>query len=103
MTKQELIQQKLDIERQLEKIEVEEKSEKKKKNKLYLDELRKNKELILSLVKHGRTSCSDENPINGYGTSDYGARCTKCHLIEILDEEWEDRFSVTFDVYIDKV
>ena len=52
--------------------------------------LKEQKDLILSLIDHSRSSCSDDNVCNGYGSADYGARCTKCHLIEIFDQEWDD-------------
>jgi dsDNA-binding SOS-regulon protein len=52
-----------------------------------IQHLRENKDVVLSLVKHSRSSCSDKNVSNGYGSAEYGARCSKCHLIEILDED----------------
>lgn len=57
------------------------------------------KEMILSLMKHDRTSCSDEFPRNGY--SDYGGkyRCRKCMLMEILNGEHGGRFD--FDISVD--
>lgn len=72
-------------------------------NKIKLNELRKNKDFILSLFDHSRTSCSDENPNNGY-ISDAGyARCDKCFLIEILNDEFENSFEVSFHMDITKV
>ena len=47
----------------------------------------KNKGVLLDLLEHGRSSCSDENPANGYMTRDYPhPRCNKCALIEL--NEW---------------
>ena len=66
--------------------------------------LKEQKDLILSLIDHSRSSCSDDNVCNGYGSADYGARCTKCHLIELFDQEWNDgEFEVDFDVTITKI
>ena len=67
----------------------------------HIQYLRENKEIILSLIDHSRTSCSDDNCCNGYIISDGFARCNKCFLIEILNGEWGDGdFEVTFDVNI---
>ena len=71
-------------------------------NKIKLDNLRENKDLILLLFKHSRTSCSDTNISNGY-VSDRGARCSKCHLIEILDGWWGNEFDVNFEISISKI
>jgi len=72
--------------------------------KVKIEKLREQKDLILSLIDHSRTSCSDSNVCNGYGSADYGARCTKCHLIEIFDQEWSDgEFEVDFNVTITKI
>ena len=97
-----------ELSEQLEKehqIRKEEKTNKlKDKAKVKIEKLREQKELVLSLINHGRTSCSDSNVCNGYGSADYGARCTKCHLIEIFDQEWLDGdFEVDFNVRITKV
>lgn len=46
------------------------------------------KQFLLSLIEHDRTSCSDEHVYNGrYSRSDGGWRCRKCMLIEILNGE----------------
>lgn len=83
---------------ELRKIEIQERKE---KNSVSLDYLRDNKKLILSLFHHSGTSCSDENPINGYS---YGyTRCKKCHLIEILDGDWGNEFEVDFDINITEI
>ena len=72
--------------------------------KVKIEKLREQKDLILSLIDHSKTSCSDSNVCNGYGSADYGARCTKCHLIEIFDQEWSDgEFEVDFNVTITKI
>jgi hypothetical protein len=60
---------------------------------------------ILSLIEHNRTSCSDTNVCNGYGSADYGARCNKCHLIEIMNEHsyGVHNFEVSIEVNITKI
>ena len=66
--------------------------------------LREHRDVILGLLHHNRSSCSDENPINGYSSSAGYARCNKCHLIEILDGYYCDGdFEVSFNVNISKV
>ena len=66
--------------------------------------LRNNRDLVLSLIDHSRTSCSDDNPINGYDSDRGYARCDKCHLIEILDGQYDDGdFNVSFNVNISRV
>lgn len=57
-----------------------------------------NKELLLSLMDHGRTSCSDESPTNGYAHNGY-YRCYKCALIltdghDLGDVEMELGFTI---------
>jgi len=51
---------------------------------------------LLALVPHGRTSCSDENPLNGMGTYSWGgARCDRCALLEIKEAGyWFEGFSM---------
>lgn len=65
-----------------------------------IQDLRDNADIILPLIDRDRTSCSDTDVANGYGSADYGARCAKCHLIEILNGEWGDRFDVKLTVDI---
>lgn len=50
---------------------------------------------------HGRTSCSDDNPANGWGSNGEGSapRCTRCALLETLegramDEGFELRIAI---------
>lgn len=43
----------------------------------------RNRDVLLELVPHGRTSCSDSNPINGLDSSEHGPRCTRCALLEL--------------------
>lgn len=63
--------------------------------------LRDNKDIILPLLKHNRTSCNDKNPCNGFDSYKGYARCDKCFLIGILNGEYEDgEFDVDFSVNI---
>ena len=66
--------------------------------KQHIEIIKKYKDVILSLIEHERSSCSDENHCNGYGSRDSGARCNKCHLIEILEGWYGNRFDVKLDV-----
>lgn len=51
------------------------------------------KEFLLSLIEHDRTSCSDTNVSNGlYSSRDGGWRCRKCMLIEVLNGEHGGEF-----------
>lgn len=86
-----------------EKIHQEELAIKKQEVAKHIQKLRESKETIIALTNHDRTSCNDRNYNNGYGSADYGARCQKCHLIEILNGEHEDgEFEVSFDIHIVK-
>ena len=52
------------------------------KNMLFLSR----RAVLLQLMEHGRTSCSDENPINGNlnpGSGRTAPRCYKCALINL--------------------
>lgn len=54
------------------------------------------KQFLLSLIEHDRTSCSDTYIENGrYSRSDGGWRCRKCMLIEILNGEHGGDFDFT--------
>jgi hypothetical protein len=60
---------------------------------------------ILDLIEHTRTYCSDSNPGNGYDSSKGYTRCTKCQLIEIIEdhENGFNEFMVNLDVTISKI
>lgn len=91
------------IKEEKEKIRQNELAEKKKTIAKHIQYLRKNKNIILSLLDHSKTSCSDDNCYNGYSISDGYARCKKCFLIEILNGEYgEGDFEITFDVDISR-
>lgn len=67
-----------------------------------IETLRKNKDFLLSMLDHDRTSCSDTHVSNGWvGTK---SRCKKCHLIQILNHEFTDGdFDVDFEIHINIV
>lgn len=73
-------------------------SERRARNLLKIRELKKHPE-TLKAMQHDRTSCSDRNPCNGWDGE--RARCVKCHLMEILEEE-DDRFEVSLSADIHK-
>ena len=68
-----------------------------------LEKLVENKDFVLSLVQHSRTSCSDSDPCNGIVESTGSYRCPRCALIEILNGCFKDEYAVDFDVTITKV
>lgn len=105
MNKEQLLKQKQELDNQIAEIEENEYKQKIENNKIRLNKLRENKEFILSLFEHQRASCSDDYVSNGYGSASYGARCSKCHLIEILNSEWDNEFEfeVDFDIAITKI
>jgi len=104
MSAQELQELSEQLEKQKQILKDEKLNKRKNIAKTKIMKLREQKDLILSLIDHSRTSCSDSNVCNGYGSADYGARCTKCHLIEIFDKEWDDGdWEIDFDVTITKV
>lgn len=47
-----------------------------------VQELKEKAPALLTFVKHGRTSCDDENAQNAYAKSGQ-ARCTRCALLEL--------------------
>lgn len=102
--RKELNSQLAEIEREEELIRQEELKQRKQEAAAFLEKIRENKDFILSLFEHDRTSCSDNHIANGY-MSDYGyARCSKCFLTELLNGEWgDDRFEIIFNVSIDEI
>jgi len=72
-------------------------------NSRVLKELAKHSDLILPLMEHERSSCSDENPCNGIDHDTHLYRCAKCALIHLLaDASWTSRceYEVVFKVEI---
>jgi hypothetical protein len=50
------------------------------------------KKITLDMVdvlapEHYRTSCSDDDIVNGFNSSEYGARCTRCALLEVVHDQ----------------
>lgn len=91
------------IEQRKQEIKEEELNRRREIAKMKLDKLREHKDLLLEIIEHNRTSCSDNNVCNGWGSSEYGARCPKCHLIELLNNEWDNDFEVDIKVEIFKI
>jgi hypothetical protein len=102
-TEQELVKENVELNKRIKEIQEKRIQMEIALNKIQLDKLREHKGLILNLIEHDRTSCSDENPSNGYGSADYVARCDKCHLIEILNSDWNNEFSVDFNISISRI
>ena len=96
-----------DLKRQKEELEAQikavEEEEQRAKEKAVLDKIKaitpEKKEMILGLMEHDRTSCSDENPCNGYSYYNNRYRCRKCMLMEILNGEHGGRFD--FDIVVE--
>jgi endonuclease III len=57
--------------------------------------LMQHRDALLALVPHGRTSCSDEKPVNGFSYYGQTPRCTRCALLE-LSEFTADNYDVQF-------
>lgn len=99
------------IKKEKEEIRQQKISDKRKEVAKKIRYIRDNKDVILPLLKHSRTSCSDEHPCNGcYDYSKGYARCNKCWLMEIIDDEWYDEndgenvdFDVEFEVEFHRV
>ena len=99
-----LRKKKADIEAQLREAEEKELQEKQDAVSAKIDALsEEQKEFILSLMEHDRTSCSDTHPGNGFCYSDERWRCRKCMLMEIFNHEHGGCFDFHFTVEIDKV
>jgi hypothetical protein len=103
LSKEELDKLKLEIMKRENELKEEENNKKRYKAKLIAQSLINSN--ILNLIDHSRTSCSDENPSNGYESDRGYARCTKCHLMEILDdhEDGINDFLVSIDFSFDKI
>jgi hypothetical protein len=58
-----------------------------------------NREALLELIPHARTSCSDIKIINGIGSATHGARCSRCALLELNEFDFTNldfELSLTF-------
>lgn len=86
-----LVERKKQLLEELKRIEEEEQKEKDKARFDHLVAILDAGPYIIPLLKHERTSCSDEFPDNGYTTSGRGGhvRCRKCAFMEAY-QEWTD-------------
>lgn len=58
-----------------------------------------NIDALIYLTPHSRTSCSDENPINGIGSASYGARCNRCLLLGVKEQGcWPEGYNITIQI-----
>lgn len=57
---------------------------------------------LLSLIRHSCSSCSDDNPCNGYSYYKENYRCEKCMAIEFFNGEHDD-FIPSFDITFLKI
>ena len=104
MNKSELDALNKQIEERLKKIKQEELRKRGAVAASNVQELRQHKDMLIKLIKHDRTSCSDTKISNGWHSASYGARCNKCLLIEILNCEWDDEmFEVDISVNITEI
>jgi len=67
-----------------------------RQNKTKIDFLKKNLG-FLDLINHCRTSCSNDRINNGFNEDNGYARCNKCHIMEILEDE-DDSWNITIDM-----
>lgn len=100
----ELKRQREEIEAQITKIEEDERRVRENKVIKKIENMTpEKKKILLSLVKHDRTSCSDEHPCNGYSYMTNKYRCRKCMLMEILNGEHGGVFDFDISVEISEV
>ena len=106
MSKTELESLQKQIDEQKQKIKDEELNQRRQEAKKKIDKLRENKDVLLEVIEHTRTSCSDNNVCNGYGGNSYDtryARCTKCQLIDILNDDWSNSWEIDIEVSITRI
>lgn len=102
--KEKLDKQQADLEKQIEAIRKETIRERMQRVSSKLADMTdEKKKLILSLMEHDRTSCSDESPCNGYSEYEDHFRCTKCMLMEIFNGEWGGQFDFKITAEIEDV
>ncbi len=76
------------IETELKSIKEEQEALREEKLNAKIAYIREHADVILPLLEHDRTSCSDTNVDNGFGSrGDNGYRCAKCALIELIQHE----------------
>ena len=56
------------------------------------------KKLLAVFTKHDRTSCTDQDRINQYANSAGWVSCTRCWLLQAVDENWIPE-GVEFELY----
>lgn len=61
------------------------------------------KEYILSLVEHERSSCTGHCSYNGWSEERHRFYCKKCMLEEIFSGEHYGRFKFSLDVVIEEI
>ena len=66
--------------------------------------LRQNKDFLLKILprRHDRSSCSDDNLYNAYMEGKY-PRCTRCVLLDILNNNSLEAYKIEFDVKIEEI
>lgn len=72
-----------DLKDELQRREVARKSQEEMDREARFRLLVEHRDVLLKFVPHSRTSCSDEDPNNGLGSADYGARCERCALLTL--------------------
>lgn len=58
------------------------------------------KHWLLNNLTHDRSSCSDENPCNGYSYANNRWYCRKCMLMQMFDGDHGGKFDFDIDVNI---
>lgn len=101
--KEELLQQERELKEKLQQIHVEQEQIRKEearaaylKNAERLKWMREHKDVIIELIGHSRKSCVQGESVNP-------DRCNGCWATEILNEDWNDDYELTFEVHIDKI
>ena len=90
-----------DLQKQEDQLKNEErKIEIKRRNRL-VQAMKDHKDFVLMLFpEHERTSCSDDNVVNGFYMDDtIGCRCTRCGILEILNDEMPSDLYIDFDIF----
>lgn len=64
----------------------------------WVEFLKENKLVVLDLIDHDRSSCSDEDPCNGL-EPDGSYKCSKCALIDILTSSTIGISTSNYDIH----
>ena len=85
-------------------IEEEKRRIEKEENDKLLEILRENKDVILKILpkNHDRKSCDDNNLSNAYMEGGY-PRCTRCMLLDILENDYMDDYKIDFSIKISEI